>query len=105
MSISIVILRYGNELVLHLGNWESVKEARGLTDGDGGMVILLEKFNKEYGTHFKVLEALAESAACDDSMGSEIEKLLRFVFQLGIKTGPTLPECEVDTERRRPIDD
>lgn len=107
MSISIVILKYGNELVLHLGNWESKKEARDLTDEnkDGGVVLLLEEY-REGGrnTHSGVLEALANCAYYDDSMGSEIEKLLRFVFRLGIKAGRTLPGCMVQNGTCDPTD-
>ncbi len=88
MALSIAIVKCRNEVDIYLGGWDTLEEAKFSLEDSGSdeQVIALEKFDgDDRSSNREILEAMAENAGYEFSIGRDLERLLNFAFQLGRK--------------------
>ena len=90
MSIPIIILRNRRNYFVMLGDWNSIDEVNEWLDsGSTEVAIALKKYRDERKDcnegNFEILRAMALSAGDMYSFGRELQELLNFVFDLGMK--------------------
>lgn len=90
MPLSIALVKLNGQVHLEMGAWETEEEVQNFIDdvGSDEEVLSLHKFEGARRNKY-VLEALGYDGDDPDSLAEDVEKLLQFVFRLGLEFKPS----------------